>query len=378
MSAKLTFTNTNESTFFTTVRSRVDIYFRSNNISRHANIVMWCKAIFLILGFTGIYLLILSNSMPPWQMFWLAGLLGGFGALIGFNICHDAIHGAFSKNKTVNKIFGLLFNCIGANAYVWHLTHNMIHHTYTNIEGVDEDLEPAPGIIRLSDQQKVTSLQKYQHVYAFFLYGLSSLSWVFRKDFVKFFKTKIGNYDNIKHPTKEYFKLFFFKGIYYFLFIVLPLLFLPITLLQFVAGFLIMHFIQGLILGVVFQLAHVVEGTRFPLLSQSGKIEDAWADHQMKTTANFATSSRLTNFLCGGLNFQIEHHLFPKICHVHYPALSKLVKKTALEFDLPYIEYSTFHSAVLSHYGMLKRLGKDAFVQKTPGTDEFKSCQHIQ
>ncbi|TXK31168.1 acyl-CoA desaturase [Pontibacter qinzhouensis] len=367
MSQKLKFTNTNQSAFFATARLRVESYFKDNELPKHANKAMWFKSMFFLAGFVLLYLLLMSNQFGIWAMAGMAALLGAFSAFIGFNICHDAIHGSFSNNKKVNKAFSLLFNFIGANPYVWSISHNVVHHSYTNIPGHDEDIEIAPGLVRISEEEKVNKVQRFQHYYAFLLYGLASLSWVLRKDFLKFFQKKIGQHPTINHPRKEYFNLFFFKAVYYGLFIVLPLLVLDITWWQFVIGFLWMHFVEGLVLGLVFQLAHVVEGTAFPQPNPDGNLEEAWAVHQMLTTANFSPNSKIASFFCGGLNRQIEHHLFPKICHIHYPAISGIVKKVAAEHDLPYLENPSFFSALKSHYRLLKKLGKDAYTEQRSG-----------
>jgi linoleoyl-CoA desaturase len=364
MSPKLKFNNTHKSEFFATTRLRVDDYFKANNLSKNANGAMWGKVLFYLTSFLGIYLLILSSFFGVWAMLGLALLLGVFGALIGFNVCHDAIHGSFSSNQKINKVFSFVFNLIGASPYVWSITHNVVHHTYTNIPGHDEDIEVAPGLIRISEDEKVNKLQRFQHLYAFPLYSLASLSWVLRKDYVKFFQKKIGEHPTPNHPRREYFNLFFYKALYYFLFIGLPLLVLDITWWQFVIGFVGMHLVEGLVMGLVFQLAHVVEGTDFPAPNEQGNIEEAWAVHQMRTTANFATGNKLAGFLLGGLNQQIEHHLFPKVCHIHYPAISKIIKETAHEFNLPYIESPTFLAALKSHYRMLKKLGPQAYKQQ--------------
>lgn len=362
MTKKVKFTNANKSAFYATVRSRVDAYFTENNVSTYANGQMWFKAYFFLTGLVGTYLLILTASLSLPLMLLLAIILGMFGAFVGFNVCHDAIHKALSPHLAVNKIFSFVFNLIGASPYVWNICHNIVHHTYTNIAGHDEDIDVAPGLIRFSDAETVNRLQRYQHFYAFVLYSFAMLSWVFRKDYKKFFQKKIGEHV-LTHPKIEYFKLFFYKGIYYFLFIGLPLMILDITWWQFLVGFLAMQFSQGLVLGLIFQLAHVVEGTSFPNPDTHGNIEEAWAEHQMRTTANFAIDSKLTGFLCGGLNRQIEHHLFPKICHIHYPAIGGIVKETAAEFGLPYIESSTFTAALVSHYKTLRKLGKETYAE---------------
>lgn len=346
--------------FFATVKSRVDSYFKQNQISSHANFQMVLKTILFLSCLVGLYVLIMWGGLKPWPMFFASLLLGAVKAFIGFNVCHDAIHGGYSGNKKINKALGLVFNVIGANAYVWSLTHNVVHHTYTNIPGHDEDIEVAPGIIRLSPHDELKPIMRYQHWYAFPLYGLASVLWVFRKDFKKFFQKKIGQIDN-DHPPVEYFNLFFFKAVYYTLFIILPLIFLNVSWWQFLFGFICMHLVEGAVLGIVFQLAHVVENTAFPEVNSENNIEEAWAVHQMQTTANFARSNKIVSFFVGGLNFQVEHHLFPQVCHIHYPKIAPIVEATAKEFNVPYIENPTFLKAIQSHYRMLKRFGPEAF-----------------
>jgi linoleoyl-CoA desaturase len=357
MPLTLKFVDKTNSAFFSTVKKRVDHYFQTNGISKQANGAMVLKTITYLVSFVGLYLLILLEVMPSWVSLMLAIALGMNMAFIGFNICHDALHGSYSSKPWVNKSLGFLFNIIGANVYVWKITHNKIHHTYTNIVGHDGDLEVAPGIVRVSPNEKHHFIHRFQHIYAFFLYALASISWFFRKDYKKFFQKRIGKHEN-KHPRIEYFNLFFYKLLYYFLFIILPLLVMDIAWWQFLIGFLAMNFAEGLVLGLVFQLAHLVEQTVLPNPQPHENMENAWAEHQMKTTANFASNSAITTFLCGGLNLQVEHHLFPKICHIHYPQISGIVRDVALEFSLPYHENKSFASALRSHYNFLKKAGK--------------------
>ncbi|WP_224997006.1 acyl-CoA desaturase [Cesiribacter sp. SM1] len=324
---------------------------------------MWINTSFNLLVYISLYGLIISGWFGSWMMLGMTLLLGVFAAFIGFNVCHDAIHGSFTKSARLNRGLSTIFHLIGANPYLWDLTHNIVHHTYTNIPGHDEDIEIAPGLIRLDESEKVNKIQRYQHFYAFLLYGFASLSWVLRKDYIKFFQKQIGQHQ-AKHPRKEYFNLFFFKFLYYFLFIGLPIILLPFSWWQVLIAFLLMHLAEGFVIGLVFQLAHVVEGTYFPMPNEEGNVEEAWAEHQMSTTANFAPNSAVASFLLGGLNRQIEHHLFPKICHVHYPAISGIVKQTAKEFGLPYLECSSFFSALQSHYRTLRKMGEEAYHAK--------------
>lgn len=352
--ARLKFTDTRNSPFFATVKSNVDQYFRDNNISKHANGLMIFKTVFFFGGVWVFYGLILSQQFSLLTMLILAMMMGVFKACVGFNVSHDSLHGSYSSKEWVNTLIGYSFNIFGANRSVWQVSHNIVHHTFTNIEGHDEDLVVAPGLIRLAPGDKKAKIQRYQHYYAFLLYGLASLSWVFRKDYIKMFQDKIGQVVN-QYSKRDYFELFFFKGLYYTVFIIIPLIVLDITWWQFVIGFIAMHFAMGLTLGLVFQLAHVVEETVFPEPNEIGNIEECWAVHQMRTTANFGMDSVITTFICGGLNYQVEHHLFPKICHVHYPAISKIVRATAESMDVPYLYNDSFFSALKSHYQILKK-----------------------
>lgn len=356
---KVKFNGRSQSAFYPEVKKQVEAYFKNNNISKNANFEMVFKSVFFLGALVALYLLILLGHFSLMTNLILAILLGMVQAFIGFNVSHDAIHGSYSSNGKINKIMSYSFNLIGANAHVWSVSHNKVHHTFTNIPGHDEDLDVAPGLVRVSPGEERKPIMKFQHLYAFFLYGLASLSWVFRKDYVKFFQKEIGKTDNTKRPKIEYFNLFFFKALYYTLFIVIPLIVLDITWWQFLIGFLAMHLAEGFVLGLVFQLAHVVEGTDFPEPDEEGKLEESWAVHQMQTTANFSRKSFMAKFLCGGLNFQIEHHLFPNICHVHYPEISKIVERTAKAYNVPYIENETFIGALRSHYRTLKHFGSN-------------------
>lgn len=357
MPLPLKFVDKTNSGFFTTVKERVNDYFQSNGLTKQANGAMVLKTIIYLVSFVLLYLAILLEVFPSWVSLLLAIALGMNMAFIGFNICHDALHGSYSSKPWVNNTLGFIFNIIGANVYIWKITHNKIHHTYTNIVGHDGDLEIAPGVVRVSEKEKHHPIHRYQHIYAFFLYSLASVSWFFKKDYKKFFQKKIGQHES-NHPRIEYVKLFSYKLMYYSLFIILPLLVMSITWWQFLIGFLALNLAMGLVIGLVFQLAHLVEQTSLPDPEKNKNIEEAWAEHQLKTTANFARDSRLTTFLCGGLNLQVEHHLFPKICHIHYPQISGIVKKTSLEFGLPYHENTSFASALKSHYNFLKKAGK--------------------
>lgn len=353
---KVNFVNVDKSEFYSVLKERVNDYFVNRGITPYANAFMVFKIFFFLAGLIGIYLLlILANlSLPVSYLLWAA--LGLFTAFAGVNIGHDAIHGAISKNKKVNKILGFIFDIAGANGYLWDITHNQIHHTYTNIPEYDEDVNISP-MIRLSTHQKRRQIHRFQHWYTLFLYCLTSLSWVFLKDYKRFFSSKIGIHPIKKPPWYQYFYLFFFKTVYYTVFLVLPLLLIDFTWWQILLGFLLMHAFEGFALAIIIQLAHMVKGVDFPLPDQSGDIKSSWAIHQLRTTADYARSNPVVSFFFGGLNFHIEHHLFQQVCHVHHKSISKIVERTAMEFSLPYHDIPTLGKALQSHISYLKSLG---------------------
>lgn len=355
--AKVRFKNADRSRFFPEVKKRVDDYFKERGITPHGNAFMAFKVAFYVVGVFGSLaaLLFVPMSWPLQLVFWSTA--GAFAAFCGLNICHDAIHGSLSKSKRVNRVFAQLFNVLGANAYIWEQMHNVVHHSFTNIHGHDEDLESVP-FLRFSPHQERKPIHRIQHWIALPVYALASLSWVTVKDFKKFSQTKIGPKGNQDIPKKEWAILIVTKLIYHGLFLVTPLLIMQAAWWQIVIGFVLMHFIEGMILAVVFMLAHVVEETHQPMPDDEGSIQMSWAAHQMYTTANFATRNPLVSFFCGGLNFQIEHHLFPLVSHVHLPAISKIVEQTAHEHGLPYYTHNRMGAALASHLRLLRDLGR--------------------
>ncbi len=306
------------------------------------------------------YGIIMSGRLSAWPMLGLAIVMGIGLAGIGFSVSHDALHGAYSSKPWVNRLIGLSFDLCGANGYMWKITHNVIHHTYTNIEGIDEDLTVSP-LLRLSPSAPLKPIHRYQHWYAFLAYSFSTLFWVFVKDYKYFLQKDLGPYKNKRHPRSEVVTLIATKLVYYGWAVVLPLVLIPLPWWQIAIGFLAMHLTAGVILGVIFQLAHVVEGTDYPAPDPAGLMEHAWLVHEMETTSNFGPRNRLLCWYVGGLNFQVEHHLFPRTCSIHYPAISRIVKEVAEKYDVPYNEHPTLRAAIGSHFRQLRRLGAEAF-----------------
>lgn len=354
----ITFPNRDAARFTEEVKREVEAYFTSRGLSDKANGAMVLKTILLLGGSFGVYLLILFGGLGAWAMLGLAVVMGIGVAGVGFAVSHDALHGAYSSNPTVNRWLGMTFDLFGANGYMWKITHNVIHHTYTNIHGVDEDLSVSP-LLRLSPEAPIKPIHRWQHLYAFAAYSTSTLFWVFVKDYKYFLQRDLGPYQNKKHPKAEVVNLLAMKLVYYCWAIVIPLLVLDLAWWQFAIGFLAMHLTAGTILGIVFQLAHVVEGTEHPLPDEQGAMEAAWMVHEMETTSNFARGNRLLSWYVGGLNFQVEHHLFPRTCSVHYPAISRIVETVATRHGVAYNSQPTFRAAVRSHYVMLRRFGRE-------------------
>jgi len=347
---------TGHGTFQQELKKRVNQYFQDIKKSPTGNAGLHIKSILFFA--TYIFLYIHLVFFTPSLLFAIPEcvLLGCITAAIGFNVMHDGAHGSFSKNKTINKLAAFSLNFLGASAIMWNLKHNIIHHTYTNIDGIDDDIEARPWL-RLAETQKRYKLHKYQHYYFWFLYSLLHIVWIFLTDYKKYFSGKIGTVAIRKLTTREHIAFWAAKIIYAFMMVAIPIYILGFT--TWILGFLLVSMITGIVISIVFQLAHTVEHTQFPTASEdSGKIENEWAIHQVATTANFATNNKLISWLVGGLNFQIEHHLFPKISHVHYPAISKITRKTCEDFNIPYIEYPKMRHAIVSHVAYLRKLGQ--------------------
>jgi linoleoyl-CoA desaturase len=348
--------------FFKTLRKRVDAYFEENKLAKQGNKRLILKTILNIAIFVTPYVLVISGVFTnPWLFLGLWAMMGLGMAGIGLNIMHDANHGAYSSSKKINKLMGLSINMLGGNANMWKMQHNVLHHTYTNIEGADYDLH-GPSVLRFSPHQKKKWIHRFQHIYAWFFYGLMTLSWVTAKDFIAAVRyKKMGLIQNRKKFVSELTQIASWKAFYYSYILVIPILILPVSPFLILIGFVILHFVTGFIFGMIFQTAHVMPTSDFPLPNKDGMIENNWAIHQLATTSNYSPKSKLFSWFVGGLNFQIEHHLFTNISHVHYKSISKIVSKTAKEFGIPYHSQKNFIKAIWEHIKMLRYLGTTEF-----------------
>ncbi len=343
--------------FIQELRKRVDEYFESNNISPHANAEMIIKTIIAFAAWIGVYGLILTDwfSGNFFTLCFIFMALGFVNIFIAFVIMHDATHDAYSSNQKVNKILGYTMNFIGGNEYLFRRMHGA-HHGYVNIHGVDVTLE-THGMFRFTPHEPWKPHHKYQHFYTFVLYSLAMLQWTTAKDFKWFFgEAHIGNQKNIKHPFKEYVILLISKAFYYGATLVVPMLLLSCPWYWVFAAWIFLHILPGLTFALIFQVTHVYEGTTYPLPDENGNIDNSYAIHVLETTADFARDRYIAGWLMGGINIHVIHHIFPKVCHVHYPALTKILKEVCDEYGLVYQENPNIWVALKKHYRILKDL----------------------
>ncbi|MBL7826616.1 MAG: acyl-CoA desaturase [Saprospiraceae bacterium] len=356
--APLRFVSSEKSMFYQTLHARVDAYFKDHHLSKFANGNVVIKTFILLTVYLApfVYMLWVQPSFGLSMALWAVMGVGLAG--VGMSIMHDANHGAYSGNTEVNKWVGYTLMLLGGSVTTWKLQHNYLHHTFTNVTNYDDDIADKPGL-RLSPHATLKPIHRFQWLHALFIYSLVTLYWVTSKDFLQIFRyAEQGVNKNTKAENRRLLLRVTVGKLFYFLVIVgLPLA-VGIPFLTLLAGFLLMHFIGGVILTVIFQLAHAVEETAYPLPDKTGVLENDWAIHQMLTTVNFSRNNKLISWYVGGLNFQVEHHLFPKICHVHYPKIAPIVEKTAKEFHVPYLEHKSFFHALRSHFRLLKKLGK--------------------
>ncbi len=356
----LRFARTNPD-FFGTLNRRVNHYFKANNISKHGNSEMVLKSIFMFALYFSPYIAALLSGIIEsyWMCLAMYAIMGLGKAGIGLSVMHDANHGAYSDKPWVNTLMSISLNVVGGNSFNWKIQHNVLHHTYTNVHEVDEDISPR-GALRLCPESEWKPIHRFQHIYAWVLYGLLTFVWIVAKDYVRLIRYKRdGLVEKQKaNYAKEWALLLLTKIIYFSYIIVIPIVFLPFGIWQILLGFFVMHYVSGFILATIFQPAHVIDGTEYPLPDDDGELENNWAIHQLRTTTNFAQKSKLFSWYVGGLNYQVEHHLFPTVCHVHYRKIAEIVKSTAEEFGLPYKAYETFGDALAAHGRQLRELGE--------------------
>lgn len=352
--------------FFEMVKAKVDDYFTANKLSRYATKGMWVKTVVMILLYVTPYVLMVTGvgASSNWIFlgFWALMGLGVVG--IGTSVMHDANHGTYSAKKNVNSMMAYILEMIGGYSVTWKIQHNILHHTYTNVTGLDEDIDTT-ALLRFSPHHKLRWFHRFQFLYAWCLYAVMTLFWMTIKEY-----RQLIRYDQFsllkKAKTtlpKAITHLTLYKLFYYGYIIALPLLFSGVSWWMVLVGFGVMHVIAGVALACIFQLAHVMETSSYaePVMDEKSgekKMEENWAVHQLLNTANYAPRNKWLSWFIGGLNYQIEHHLFPGVCHVHYAKLSPIIHSSAQAFGLPYNVQPTFLHALWDHARMLHILGR--------------------
>jgi linoleoyl-CoA desaturase len=351
--------------FFAALKSSVDEYFINKKIKKTGNSKLFTKTFVLIPAAVIIYIFLLVFKIPPVPGILLSGLFGFVLASIGFNVMHDACHGSYSSRNWINDLMGHTLNALGGNAFIWKFKHNILHHTYPNVDGIDDDIAKSP-LMRQCHTQKWFPMHKFQHIYVVLVYGITSFAWVFIMDYTKYFKRKIISTPLQKMSVKEHFIFWLSKILYILFYILIPVL--AVGWGKWAIGFVSFNLVMGFTLAIVFQLAHVVENAAFEFAEAGNdlNIEEEWAVYQVKATANFATRNKIISWFVGGLNFQVEHHLFPRISHIHYRDINKIVKQTCMQYNVPYNEFPTMMNAIASHFKMMKEFGrKPAYLKLT-------------
>jgi linoleoyl-CoA desaturase len=317
---------------------------------------MRLKTVQIWLWFLGSWAALVFLPVPWWGKILLALSQGLAIAGIGMAVMHDANHGAYSKSPAVNRWVGYSIDCMGASSFIWRTKHNTLHHTWTNVEGVDDDLEVGP-LGRMSPRQRWLPVHRLQHLYMWGLYALLVPKWALFDDFYNIAIGRVGPLPLPKLAPRDWAVMMGGKALHLTLGFVIPMQFYDFSVV--LAFYLLAHAVAGVTLAVTFQLAHCVDNAAFIPVPASGRLDDDWAVHQLRTTVDFAPQSKLLSWYLGGLNFQVVHHLFPKVCHIHYPALAKIVDQTARDHGLPYLVQPKLSGALASHYRWLREMGHE-------------------
>jgi|WetSurMetagenome_2_1015567.scaffolds.fasta_scaffold44452_2 linoleoyl-CoA desaturase len=342
--------------FHRAIRARVDEYFRATGLRPRGDHRLYLKTAIALGWMFAAYLLLVFAASNWWQALLGVLSLGVAMPCVGFNVMHDGGHNAFSERRWVNRLAAATVDLLGGSSYVWATKHNIVHHTYTNITDHDDDI--TIGILgRLTPQQPLRSFHRFQQWYIWPFYGLIPFKWYFVDDFRDVIRGRVSDYPMPRPSGSELAIFVGGKLLYLCLAFWVPLSLHPAWAV--LGCYAATSFVEGVVLAVVFQLAHVVEEASFPMPDpQTGRMASHWAAHQVETTVDYARASRFATWFVGGLNYQIEHHLLPHVCHVHYPALAGVVEATCREFGVRYQYRQTFSAAVASHFRWLRRMGR--------------------
>ncbi len=350
--------------FFKELKSKVDDHFKENNISIYGNRKMKLKIIIMFAVYLAAYAGVFIFGKNLTVLYFLYAFIGGWSVLLGLSIGHDAAHGAIFRKPKANKRLLYIFEILGTNSYNWVNRHLGAHHVYPNVMDYDSDVQQT-SVVKIFPKDKHKSFHVFQFIYMPFLYMVYILRWIVYRDFKDAKSKRIGVYDNSKYPLKEILKMILFKILYLSQMIVLPALLLNLSIITTIWAFLLLTVFGSLVITFVLLSTHVGEDANFPEPNDENILPHSWSYHQVITAADFGTKSYTINLLFGGFNHHVIHHLFPHICHIHYPDLTPILIETAEKYDLQYRSKKYLFAAVLSHFKLLKRNGQNSYQTAT-------------
>lgn len=353
--------------FYPTLRRRVVERLEEKGLSRRGSAEIWIKATLLILWFWSSLIMAITTTDNYWHACLWSICWGISGAFVGTCIQHDGNHGAFSRWPLLNKAAGWTQDMMGASAFTWEFQHMLGHHPYTNLldtqenqnnQESDPDVFSSYPLMRMHPQNEVKPFHKYQHLYAPFLFGLMTLSKCYQQDVEVVLSKKLYHLDaNCRYgSTWNVLRFWGMKVLSAAYCVVWPCYTHGIAKGLFLC--FIGHFACGELLATMFIVNHVIDGVSFAhdgaekpydrkgntpmeaIARTPGKTPDVplndWAAVQCQTSVNWSKGSWFWNHFSGGLSHQIEHHLFPSICHTHYVHIQDVVETTCQEFGVPY------------------------------------------
>lgn len=315
---------------------------------------------YLLLSLISIYSSFFYFDYAFWQTVIVLLVLGVHLIMAGTSILHELTHQDIFKNNILNKAILAVFDCLLCFSTIqYKLRHLKVHHSLTNVGEFDYDLD-TNGVVRLSPSFARRPIHRYQKIYAFLLYpiGIVHIAWI--EDFKRFFTSSVGVQKHEAWKKADWIWLFVSKGIHFILFLYLPAKHFGWS--SVLASYFFVFFICGLGISLIFQVSHVNSKIMyFDKTPQDGVLDlpFSWYSHQLRTTANYGTKSFITLLFTGGVNFQVEHHMFPNLSYWHLPAINKIVKELSVKHNHPYFEFSTWFRAVQDHYFTLDKLGGD-------------------
>jgi linoleoyl-CoA desaturase len=339
------------------LQERVDQYFAETGKSRRDVPAMYLKTAIIMGWLTASYVSLVFFVTEAWQAVLVAISLGLAKAAVGFNIQHDGNHGSYSQRPWVNRMMSLTLDLLGGTAYYWHFKHNIAHHTHPNI--VDQDDDISLGVLgRISPHQKWYPAHQLQVIYIWLIYSVFAMQWQLGGEFRNLVAKRWFGSTHVPVPRGTELAIFWLgKVVFFFLAFGLPLTRHSVG--NVLGAYAICAMTLGLVLALTFQIAHCSDASKFRAITPDDHVVPrSWVEHQVETTVDFCRQNRLVSWYMGGLNFQIEHHLFPKICHVHYPALAPIVEEVCLAHGLPYYSHPTLWAALCSHLRQLHAMGK--------------------